>query len=107
MNAYRFKKPLSAGTAMSPQIRLAALAALTLLLTACPTTMPSRQGQSSHTHNHTPAPEGQRPPEGDGGAAPGKGQDHRREWGAGGGPPDRSSEQRCAQQWLFSHPEGL
>ena len=41
---------------MSPQIRLAALAALTLLLTACPTTMPSRQGQSSHTHNHTPAP---------------------------------------------------
>ena len=56
MNAYRFKKPLSAGTAMSPQIRLAALAALTLLLTACPTTMPSRQGQSSHTHNHIPAP---------------------------------------------------
>ena len=41
---------------MSPQIRLAALAALTLLLTACPTTMPSRQGQSSHTHNNTPAP---------------------------------------------------
>ena len=41
---------------MSPQIRLAALAALTLLLTACPTTMPSRQGQSSHTHNNPPAP---------------------------------------------------
>nr|WP_314227895.1 MltA domain-containing protein [uncultured Kingella sp.] len=41
---------------MSRKIRLGALAALSLLLTACPTTMPRKQGQGTHTPNipHTP-----------------------------------------------------
>ena len=41
---------------MSRKIRLGILAALSLLLTACPTTMPRKQGQGTHTPNipHTP-----------------------------------------------------
>ena len=41
---------------MSRKIRLGTLAALSLLLTACPTTMPRKQGQGTHTPNipHTP-----------------------------------------------------
>ncbi len=40
---------------MSHTTRLAALTAFTLLLTACPTTMPHKQGQSARTQ-HPPAP---------------------------------------------------
>ena len=42
---------------MSRKIRLGTLAALSLLLTACPTTMPRKQGQGTHTPNIPPTPQ--------------------------------------------------